>query len=265
MLRARQRQFNVLRRFAGYFTNIRGALRRIGPASRARRVACNDRATADYSYALPRRTRASRVGGSAQQRVPRRLSIAPRAARPAVEWIGGHDRAAGRSNSFCDRKEVPMQKIVPFLWYAKEAEQAAALYTSIFPDSRIKGVTTMPSESPSGPPGSVAIVEFELFGQDFTAMSAGPLDPFNHAISFVVRCESQAEIDRYWNALLEGGSPEQCGWLRDRFGVSWQIVPTVLDSMIADPNRERAKRAADAMLKMVKIDIAALQKAYDGR
>jgi predicted 3-demethylubiquinone-9 3-methyltransferase (glyoxalase superfamily) len=157
-----------------------------------------------------------------------------------------------------------MQKITPFLWYSKEAEEAATFYTSIFPDSRVIRVTALPSDSPSGPPGSVKVVDFVLFGQSFVAMSAGPLDPFNHAVSFVVSCDDQAELDRYWNALLEGGAPEQCGWLRDRFGVSWQIVPTVLAGMIADSDRAKAKRASDAMMKMVKIDIAALQKAYLG-
>ena len=120
----------------------------------------------------------------------------------------------------------------------------------------------MPSDSPSGPAGSVKVVDFELFGQPFTAMSAGPLDPFNHAVSFVVSCDDQAELDRYWNALRDGGSVEQCGWLRDRFGVSWQIVPTVLADMMAHPDRGSAKRASDAMLKMVKIDIAALEDAF---
>ena len=158
-----------------------------------------------------------------------------------------------------------MQKITPFLWYAKEAEEAAKLYTSIFPNSRVVRVTAMPSESPSGPPGSVKIVEFVLFGQDFTAMTAGPLDPFNHAVSFVVNCEDQAEIDKYWNALLEGGSAEQCGWLKDRFGLSWQIVPTLLAKLIADPDKAKAKRASDAMMKMVKIDIAALKSAHEGK
>ena len=113
-----------------------------------------------------------------------------------------------------------MQKITPFLWYAKEAEEAAKFYTSIFPNSRVVRVTAMQSESPSGPPGSVKVVEFVLFGQEFTAMTAGQMDPFNHAVSFVVNCEDQAEIDKYWNALLEGGEPEQCGWLKDRYGVS---------------------------------------------
>ena len=158
-----------------------------------------------------------------------------------------------------------MQKITPFLWYAKEAEEAAKLYTSIFPNSRVVRVTAMPSESPSGPPGSVKIVEFVLFGQEFTAMTAGPLDPFNHAVSFVVNCEDQAEIDKYWNALLEGGQAEQCGWLKDRFGLSWQIVPTLLTKLMADPDPAKAKRASDAMLKMVKIDIAALKAAHEGK
>ena len=157
-----------------------------------------------------------------------------------------------------------MQKITPFLWYAREAEEAAAFYAGIFPDSRITRVTAMPSESPAGPPGSVKIVEFVLFGQPFVAMSAGPLDPFNHAISFVVHCDDQAEVDRYWNALLEGGSAEQCGWLKDRYGLSWQIVPAVLDELMADPDRAKAKRAADVMLKMVKLDIDALLAAHAG-
>jgi predicted 3-demethylubiquinone-9 3-methyltransferase (glyoxalase superfamily) len=158
-----------------------------------------------------------------------------------------------------------MQKITPFLWYSNEAEEAATFYASTFPDSRVTRVTAMPSESPSGPPGSVKIVEFVLFGQPFIAMSAGPLDPFNHAVSFVVNCDNQAEIDRYWNALLEGGSAEQCGWLKDRFGLSWQIVPTVLGEMMAGTDRARAKRASDAMMKMVKIDIAGLQRAFEGK
>ena len=160
---------------------------------------------------------------------------------------------------------MTIQKITPFLWYSNEAEEAARFYVSIFPDSRITRVSTLPSESPSGPPGSVKLVEFLLCGQQFAAMSAGQLDPFNHAVSFTVNCETQAEVDRYWNALLEGGKPEECGWLKDRFGLSWQITPTVLGEMMADPDRAKAKRATDAMLKMVKLDIATLQAAYEGK
>lgn len=156
------------------------------------------------------------------------------------------------------------QKIFPHLWYAKEAEEAVAFYASIFPDSRVDRVTPLRSESPSGPPGTVKIVDFTLFGQRFQAMSAGPLDPFNHAISMVVLCDDQAELDRYWDALLEGGKAEACGWLTDRYGVSWQIMPAVMDGMLADADAARAKRVTDAMLKMVKLDIAELEAAYAG-
>jgi predicted 3-demethylubiquinone-9 3-methyltransferase (glyoxalase superfamily) len=156
-------------------------------------------------------------------------------------------------------------KIFPSIWYVTEAEDAARFYASIFPDSKVERVVPLPVDTPSGPAGSVKIVDFVLFGQRMQAFSAGPLDPFNHAVSFVVTCDDQAELDRYWNALLEGGSAEQCGWLKDRFGLSWQIVPRVLGEMMADPDRARAKRAADAMMKMVKIDVAGLQAAFAGR
>lgn len=158
-----------------------------------------------------------------------------------------------------------MQKITPHLWYAKEAEEAARFYASVFPDSRVDRVTAMPADTPSGPAGSVKVVEFTLFGQPFMAISAGPLDPFNHAVSFIVNCESQEEIDRYWNALLDGGSAEQCGWLKDRYGLSWQITPTVLGEMMTDRDLAKAKRVTEAMLKMVKFDIAGLRKAYEGK
>ena len=157
-------------------------------------------------------------------------------------------------------------KITTNLWYAKEALEAAKFYASIFPDSRVDRVTKLQAESPSGPPGSVEVVEFTLFGQPYMAMSAGPHDPFNDAISFMVHCETQAELDRYWNAILEhGGKPQACGWITDRYGVRWQITPTVLGEMMADKDPAKAKRAAEAMLKQVKLDIAALQAAYDGK
>jgi predicted 3-demethylubiquinone-9 3-methyltransferase (glyoxalase superfamily) len=126
-------------------------------------------------------------------------------------------------------------------------------------------VTALPSESPSGPPGSVKVVEFVLCGQPFVAMSAGTMDPFNHAISFMVNADDQAELDRYWDGILQGGGkPEACGWLKDRFGVSWQIVPTIFLQMMADPDRAKAKRVTDAMMTMVKFDIAAITAAYAG-
>jgi predicted 3-demethylubiquinone-9 3-methyltransferase (glyoxalase superfamily) len=121
----------------------------------------------------------------------------------------------------------------------------------------------MPSDSPSGPAGSVRVVDFTLLGQSFQAMSAGPHHEFNDAISLVVLCDDQRELDRYWDALLAGGGkPQACGWLIDRFGLRWQIVPAILDDLMADKDTARAKRVTDAMLKMVKLDIAALEKAY---
>ncbi|MDF2689866.1 MAG: 3-demethylubiquinone-9 3-methyltransferase, partial [Microvirga sp.] len=133
----------------------------------------------------------------------------------------------------------------------------------LFPDSRVDRVTPLPSDSPSGPAGSVSIVDFTLFGQRFQAISAGPHEAFNDAISMVVECHDQEEVDRYWNALLEGGGREQaCGWLIDRFGLRWQIVPAVLNEMMQDDDPARVKQVADAMLKMVKLDIAALEKAF---
>ena len=154
-------------------------------------------------------------------------------------------------------------KIFPHLWYAAEAQAAARLYASIFPDSHVDRVTPMRSDSPSGPAGSVEVVDFTLMGQRFQAISAGPHHEFNDAVSIVVLCESQAELDRYWDALLAGGGkPQACGWLIDRFGLRWQIVPAVMDEMMRDEDPVRSKRVTDAMLQMVKLDIAALEKAY---
>lgn len=157
-----------------------------------------------------------------------------------------------------------MQRIIPNLWYSEKADEAAAFYASLLPDSRVDSVTALPAESPSGPAGSVKVVEFTLLGQPYMAMSAGPFEPFNHAISLMIECEDQEEIDRLWSALSEGGKIEQCGWLKDRYGVSWQIVPTALGKMMKDPDRSRARRVAEAMLQMVKLDIDALERAYGG-
>jgi predicted 3-demethylubiquinone-9 3-methyltransferase (glyoxalase superfamily) len=157
-----------------------------------------------------------------------------------------------------------LSKIVPNLWYTDKAEEAAAFYTSLLPNSKVDSVTALPADSPSGPAGSVKVVEFTLIGQPFMAFSAGPLDPFNHSISLMVLCDDQAEIDRLWAALSDGGKIEQCGWLKDRYGLSWQIAPTVLGEMMKDKDRARARRVAEAMLKMVKLDIAGLKKAYEG-
>lgn len=155
-------------------------------------------------------------------------------------------------------------RLVPHLWYSAEAEEAAKFYVSILPNSRIESVTTMPADTPSGPEGSVRIVEFTLIGQPIVAFSAGPLDPFNHAISFMIECENQAEIDALWEALGKGGTVEQCGWLRDRYGLCWQIAPKALGEMMKDKDRAKAGRVAEAMMKMVKLDVAELKKAYNG-
>ena len=153
-------------------------------------------------------------------------------------------------------------KIHTFLWYAHEAEEAAKFYTSLFPDSRVDNVWALPVESPSGPAGSVKVVDFTLFGQPFQAMTAGPHHDFNDAISLVVSCDSQAELDRYWDALLaNGGKPQACGWLMDRFGLRWQIVPAKMDDLMSTGDPAKRKRVAEAMMKMVKLDIAALEAA----
>lgn len=155
-------------------------------------------------------------------------------------------------------------KIFPNLWYTKEAEEAARFYAAIFPNSHVDHVTPLLAESPSGPPGSVKVVGFTLLGQRFQAISAGPHHEFNDAISIVVQCDEQEELDRYWSALLEGGGKEQvCGWLIDRFGLRWQIVPAVLDEMMRNDDPVRVRRVTEAIQSMVKLDIAALEAAYN--
>ena len=156
-----------------------------------------------------------------------------------------------------------MSKIIPHLWYSTQAEEAAKFYTSVIPNSKMGDVTPLLADSPSGPPGSVKVVEFTLCGQPFVAFSAGPLDEFNHSISFMIECDDQKEIDRLWDALGQGGTIEQCGWLRDRYGLCWQIAPKILGEMMKDKDKARASRVAEAMLQMVKLDIAGLQQAYN--
>ncbi len=148
------------------------------------------------------------------------------------------------------------------LWFDKDVHAAIDFYVSLVPNSALRRVTTLPAESPAGPADSVTVIEFTLGGQRFTAMEAGPLDPFNHAFSISVYCETQSEIDRIWHGFLDnGGTEEQCGWLRDRWGVCWQIVPQMLGDLISDPDRARARRVTEAMLGMIKLNIAALQAA----
>jgi predicted 3-demethylubiquinone-9 3-methyltransferase (glyoxalase superfamily) len=150
-----------------------------------------------------------------------------------------------------------------FLWFADHAREAVEFYTSVIPNSSIDEVEIPQNDSPSGPAGSVEVIPFTLAGQPFTAMKAGPLDPFNHSFSIMVECQDQAELDRIWNALLAGGKAEQCGWLADRYGLSWQIVPKRLGELMSDPDKAKAKRVGEAMMKMVKLDIAELERAAE--
>src|SRR5437660_12484374 len=159
-----------------------------------------------------------------------------------------------------------MQKITPFLWFDDKAEEAATFYTSVFKNSKIGKIARYDEsgEKASGrPKGSVMTVEFELEGQEFVALNGGPMFKFTEAISFVVNCETQEEVDYFWTKLSVGGEESRCGWLKDKFGLSWQVVPTVLIEMLADKDAAKAKRVMHAMLQMDKIDIPTLKKAYE--
>ena len=156
-----------------------------------------------------------------------------------------------------------MQRIVTNLWFDTEAEEAAEFYTSSFMDSRIVHVARYTEAGPR-PAGTVMTVEFELDGQRFVGINGGPQFKFDEAISLMINCETQDEIDYYWERLTEGGEESQCGWLKDRYGLSWQVVPTGMDELFSDPDPERARRAMEALLKMRKLDVAALRSAADG-
>jgi predicted 3-demethylubiquinone-9 3-methyltransferase (glyoxalase superfamily) len=154
-----------------------------------------------------------------------------------------------------------MAKVTQHLWFADDMEAAIRFYVSLIPDSALRSITPLPAESPAGPAGSVRIANFTLGGQNYMAIQAGPLDAFNHSFSIMVTVDTQEEIDRLWAALGDGGSIEQCGWLKDRWGLSWQIVPSALGRLMSSGDAARSKRVAEAMLKMVKFDIAALERA----
>ena len=160
-----------------------------------------------------------------------------------------------------------MQKITPFLWFDSNAEEAVNFYVSIFKNSKVEKVTRYneaSSKAAGRPEGSVMTMEFQLEGQNFTAINGGPHFKFTEAISFVVDCETQEEVDYFWNKLTaDGGQESQCAWLKDKYGLSWQIVPRVLIEMIGDKDPQKAQRVMEAMLQMKKIDIATLQRAYD--
>jgi predicted 3-demethylubiquinone-9 3-methyltransferase (glyoxalase superfamily) len=155
-----------------------------------------------------------------------------------------------------------MQKITPFLWFDQQAEEAAHFYVSLFPNSRILSVTRYGDAGP-GPKGSVMTVEFQLDGQPFIALNGGPAFKFTEAISFSVACKTQAEVDELWKKLSEGGQESQCGWLKDRYGLSWQIIPTILPEFLKDPDPKKSRNVMNAMLAMKKIDIDGLKRAHE--
>lgn len=155
-------------------------------------------------------------------------------------------------------------KVTQHLWFEKDMEAAIGFYASLIPGSSVHWVSALPAETPSGPPGSVKIASFTLGDQRYMAIEAGPLDPFNHSFSIMVECETQGDLDRLWDALKDGGSVEQCGWLRDRWGLSWQIAPRRLGELMSDPDQAKVKRVTEAMLTMIKLDIAPLEAAAAG-
>jgi predicted 3-demethylubiquinone-9 3-methyltransferase (glyoxalase superfamily) len=158
-----------------------------------------------------------------------------------------------------------MDKISPCLWFDGQAAEAVAFYTSLFPNSSVSAVNRSPADTPSGPKGSVLTVDFTLDGHSYIALNGGPDFKFTEAISLSIDCDDQAEVDRYWDALIaNGGEPSVCGWLKDRFGLSWQVVPRRMTEMFASSDRPAAERAMEAMLKMTKIDIATLERAFAG-
>lgn len=150
-----------------------------------------------------------------------------------------------------------MQKITPFLWFDNQAEEAARFYTSIFKNSEL--------HFESQPEGQVMVAPFSIEGQKFLALNGGPLYKFTEAVSFMINCQSQEEVDYYWDRLTEGGEPGQCGWLKDKYGLSWQVTPSVLGELLGDPDREKSGRVMQAMLQMSKLDIPTLQRAYEGQ
>jgi predicted 3-demethylubiquinone-9 3-methyltransferase (glyoxalase superfamily) len=155
-------------------------------------------------------------------------------------------------------------KVTQHLWFPKDMEAAVRFYTSLIPDSRVERISALMADSPSGPSGSVKIAAFTLGGQHYMAIEAGPLDTFNHSFSIMVECDTQAELDRVWTALKDGGTAEPCGWVKDRWGLSWQVAPKRLRELMEDPDPAKAKRVAEAMLRMVKLDIAPLEAAARG-
>jgi predicted 3-demethylubiquinone-9 3-methyltransferase (glyoxalase superfamily) len=196
------------------------------------------------------------------------LSDRDASVRRIVECIDAFTAEAPTRKLISAKKAMP-HKITPCLWFDDQAEDAAKFYTSIFKDSKITSIShygEAGKEIHGRPPGSVMVVAFELNGQSFTALNGGPIFKFNEAISFQIDCATQEEVDYYWEKLTPGGDPscQQCGWLKDKFGVSWQVEPTILSKLINDPDTVKSQRAFQAMLQMKKLDIAGLKKAFAG-
>jgi predicted 3-demethylubiquinone-9 3-methyltransferase (glyoxalase superfamily) len=180
----------------------------------------------------------------------------------------GRSQAPIADDGLPDRNHIggfAMTSITPFLWFDGTAEEAANFYTSVLPDSHVDSVDRSPADNPSVKEGEVLTVNFTLAGRPFIALNGGPDFRFTEAISFMIECKDQAEVDRYWDALTaNGGEPGPCGWLKDRFGLSWQVVPQRMNEFLSSPDRDGAKRAMEAMLKMGKLDVAALEAAFEG-
>jgi predicted 3-demethylubiquinone-9 3-methyltransferase (glyoxalase superfamily) len=181
---------------------------------------------------------------------------------PSEGRIGRAPRPGGSTEAKAV-KGRPMQKIVPFLWFDDQAEDAMEFYLSIFPDSRVVAVSRAGEAGPGGQ-GKVMTATFQLAGQQFMALNGGPQFKFTEAISLFVNCETQEEVDRLWEQLSAGGEIQQCGWLKDRYGLSWQIVPTALGELLGGPDPEKSGRVMQAMLQMTKLDVAGLRRAYEG-
>jgi predicted 3-demethylubiquinone-9 3-methyltransferase (glyoxalase superfamily) len=220
---------------------------------------------------MPRTHRGGKHDTSAMLRHQafRAVCASPRSAPRGVE-IRRAGSTSMQANSENEETTMPsIKNLVPCLWFDTEAEEAARFYTGIFDNSRITDISRYGKEGHEihgREPGSVMVVVFELDGHPFTALNGGPLFRFNESVSFQVMCETQQEVDWFWDRLREGGDPkaQQCGWLKDRFGLSWQVIPARAIELIRDPGSAKAQRATKALLKMKKLDLAALERAYDG-
>src|SRR6476620_583435 len=261
-------------RLNGWFSSIHSRMRTVAsPAILAARLGNWKCCRHSASRNLPAGKPNSPSVDHAQRKRRRRENIRQRARQhdARLEWHNGAARSVSRQSEVTTRMEDIMtlakHKITPCLWFDTQAEEAAKFYCSIFKDSRIGEVsryTKAGQEVHHKPPGSVMVVEFEIEGQTFTALNGGPNFKFNEAISLQVRCETQAEVDYFWSKLTQGGEEGPCGWLKDKYGVSWQVVPASIPKMMTDPDPRKSGRVMNAFLKMKKLDIDEIERAYEG-